>query len=50
MKSKVPELDPSETSCFTVPHSEEIFSNYFISVFCFVFVRQDLHYIATVLP
>jgi len=48
MKSKDPKTAPWRIPCFTVPHFEENFSNYFISVFCFVFIRQDLNQIATV--
>jgi hypothetical protein len=32
-------IDPWRTQCFTVPHFEENFSNDFISVICFLFVR-----------
>jgi hypothetical protein len=38
-ESKGPKIDPWGTSCFTVPHFEENFSNDFISVSCFLFVR-----------
>jgi hypothetical protein len=47
-ESKGPKTDPWETPCFTVPHFEENFSNDFISVFCFLFVRWDQNQIATV--
>jgi hypothetical protein len=39
IKSKGPKIDPWGAPCFTVTHFEEYFSNDFISVFCFLFVR-----------
>jgi hypothetical protein len=39
MKSKSPKIDRWGTPCFTVPHFEKKFSNNFISLFCFLFVR-----------
>jgi hypothetical protein len=44
-KAKALKLNPEEpTKCFTVPHFEEIFSNDFISIFCFLFGRYDLNH------
>jgi hypothetical protein len=49
MKSKGPRIDPCGIPCFTVPHFEENVSNYFISVFFFLFsICQDLNQLATV--
>jgi hypothetical protein len=42
-ESKGPKIDTWGTPCFTVPHFEENFSNDFSSVFCFLFVRQDMN-------
>jgi hypothetical protein len=47
-KNKGPKIDPWGTTCFTIPHFEENFSNDFISVLCFLFVRENLNQTATV--
>jgi hypothetical protein len=39
MKSKGSQIDTWGTPCFTVPHFGDNFSNDFISVFYFLFVR-----------
>jgi len=39
MKSTGPKTDLWGTQCFTVPHFEDSFSNDFISVLCFLFIR-----------
>jgi hypothetical protein len=45
MKSKSSKIDHWRIPCFTIPHFEENFSNDFISVFCFLFMRWDLNQI-----